>query len=144
MDRSPFRMCSCQTSQTVVDNVHGVPHERNVVFRKTTKYRPPQCHIYIRVFCMEVGRSNVHLSHRVSAILYYHHGLVKRVPEQSNLAPVLNKGTYSERFNTSESRSESDAQESGIIIDSKRTPVDPTGRPQWRSETRSQSSPPTK
>ena len=24
MDRSPFRMCSCQTSQTVFDNVHRV------------------------------------------------------------------------------------------------------------------------
>ena len=23
MDRSPFRMCSCQTSRTVVDDVHG-------------------------------------------------------------------------------------------------------------------------
>ena len=55
-----------------------------------------------------------------------------------------NKGTYSERFNTSESRSESDAQESGIIIDSKRTPADPTGRPHWSSETRSESSPHTK
>ena len=59
---------------------------------------------------MEVGWSNIHLSHRVSATLYYHHALVKRAPEQSNLATVLNKGTDSERFNTSESRSESDAQ----------------------------------
>ena len=33
--------------------------------------------------------------------------------EQSNLAPVLNKGTDSERFNTSESRSESDAKNQG-------------------------------
>ena len=90
---------------------------------------------------MEVGWSNVHLSRRVSATLYYHHALVKWAPEQSNLAPVLNKGTDSERFNTSESRSESDAQESGNIIDSKRTPADPTGRLQWRSETWSQSNP---
>ena len=81
---------------------------------------------------------------RVSATLYDHHALVKRAPEQSNLAPVLNKGTYSERFNTSESRSESEAQESGIIIDSKRTPADPTGKLQWSSETPSQSSAHTK
>ena len=45
---------------------------------------------------MEVGWSNAHLSHRVSATLYYNHALVKRAPEQSNLAPVLNKGTDSE------------------------------------------------
>ena len=57
---------------------------------------------------MEVGWSNVHLSHKVIATLYYHHALVKRAPEQSNLAPVLNKGTDSEMLNTSESRSEYD------------------------------------
>ena len=84
---------------------------------------------------MEVGWRNVHLSHRVSATLYYHHhALVKRTPEQSNLAPVLNKGIDSERFNAGESRVESDAQESVIIIDSKRTPADTTGRLQWSSE----------
>ena len=69
------------------------------------------------LFYIEVGWSNVHLSHRVSATLYYNHSLVERAPEQSNLAPVLNKGTDSERCNTSESRSEYDAQESGVIID---------------------------
>ena len=75
---------------------------------------------------MEVGWSNIHLSRRVSTTLYYHHALVKRAPEQSNLATVLNKGTDSERFNTSESKSESDAQESGMIV-SKRTPADTIG-----------------
>ena len=33
MDRPPVRMCSCQTSQTIVGNVHRVPHKRHVVFR---------------------------------------------------------------------------------------------------------------
>ena len=66
---------------------------------------------------MEVGWSNVYLSLRDSGTIYYNHALVERAPEQSNLAPVLNKGTDSERCNTSESRSEYDAQESGVIID---------------------------
>ena len=45
---------------------------------------------------MAVGWSNVQLSHRVSATLYYPHALLKRAPVESNLAPMLNKGKDSE------------------------------------------------
>ena len=141
MDWSPIHMCSCRTSQTGVDNIHNVPHKKTCcvsvkieVATTTDSARGKHCQTW----------HDLHLSHRVSATLHYRRALVKRALVQSNLAPALNKDADSEIFNTSESRSMSNAQNSGNIIDSKRTPVELIGRSQWSSETWSQSSSYTK